>query len=96
MPVDYKAESQVKEAIKEIDFGGLFHLLANMLLCKLAAWLVHNFDTCCCSLLLMHSMVRVIKKDVYRTLGLLKGPLKAIDIENKINGSVKFKSLLEH
>ncbi|KAJ8420126.1 LOW QUALITY PROTEIN: hypothetical protein Cgig2_009191 [Carnegiea gigantea] len=83
-----KLNDKQKEAVKEIGFGGFFHLQLDMIPGKLA--LVRNFDTCPCSLPLTHSRFRVIEHDVYMTLALPKGPFEVTEV--KIRNSKPYSS----
>jgi len=87
-----KLNDKQKEAVKEIGFGGFLYLQVDMILKKLALWLVRSFDTCSCSLPLPHRKLRVIEHDVYMTLAPPKGPLEVTDAKNEMNSSVEFKT----
>ncbi|KAJ8446116.1 hypothetical protein Cgig2_000913 [Carnegiea gigantea] len=89
-------EVENEKAIKEISLGHFLNLQDDIILRNLVVWLVHNFDTCSLSLLLTYSKMRMTEEDVQMTLGIPKGPLKVIKVENETNGSVEFKSLLKH
>ena len=81
---------------KKLVLAASLNLQADSILRNLAVWLVHNFDTCPLSLLLTYSKMRMTEEDVQMTLGIPKGPLEVVKVENETNGSVEFKSLLKH
>jgi len=84
-----------KEVVKEISFGGFLYLQVDVILGKLAVWLVRNFDTCSCSLPLTHGRLRVTEHDVYMTLALTTGPLEVTEAKSETNSSTEFKTLLK-
>ncbi|KAJ8421310.1 hypothetical protein Cgig2_017156 [Carnegiea gigantea] len=79
-----------KEAVREIGFEGFLNLQADMILRKLALWLVQNFGTYSCSLSLTHGRIRVTQYDVQMMLGLLKGPIEVVEPKNESNVGVEF------
>ncbi|KAJ8441396.1 hypothetical protein Cgig2_009104 [Carnegiea gigantea] len=90
-----KLNDKQKEVVKEIGFGGFLHLQLDMIPGKLAVWLVRNFDTCSCSLLLTHGRFRVTEHDVYMTLAFPKGPFEVTEAKSEMNSSTEFKTLLK-
>ncbi|KAJ8419830.1 hypothetical protein Cgig2_019353 [Carnegiea gigantea] len=90
-----KLNDKQKEAVKEIGFGGFLHFQLDMILEKLAVWLVRNFDTCSCSVPLTHGRFRVTEHDVYITLALPKGPFEVTEAKSETNSSTEFKTLLK-
>ncbi|KAJ8421176.1 hypothetical protein Cgig2_007698 [Carnegiea gigantea] len=90
-----KLNDKQKEVVKEIGFGGFLYLQVDMILGKLAVWLVRNFDTCSCSLPLTHGRLRVTKHDVYMTLALTKGPLEVTEAKSALEDRLDETEMLD-